>query len=182
MPFTPTFGTGGNVAGFNNTAGTQNDFPDRLTTGAGCYTGVRPQNAGNYVNLNCFTLPMAPDMTFWNTYCDHTTKDYGSPATTEPYPVCLNLLGNAGRNSLIGPGVSDFDFSFFKNTKAGDRVNIQFRAEAFNVLNRVNFSPPSYGSSTDLYSSTGVPNGPAGILTTTSTSSRQIQFGLKIIY
>lgn len=183
MPFTPTFGTGGNVPGFNNSAGNQNDFPDRIKSGNGCATAVKPQNAGSYVNLNCFTLPSVPDMAFWNANCDHVTKGYGSPATVAPYPICLNLLGNASRNSLIGPGQETFDFSVFKNTRfLSEKLNVQFRAEAFNILNRTNFSPPVFGSGTDLYNATGVPSGSAGLLTYTSTSSRQLQFALKVIY
>jgi hypothetical protein len=182
LPFTPTFGTGGNVAGFNNTASIQNDYPDRVA-GPGCHSATHPQNPNGYINLNCFSLPTAPDMAFWTANCDHTSKVYGSPATTAPYPICLNLLGNAGRNTLIGPGLSDLDFSLFKNNyfEKGN-LNVQFRWEVFNILNRPNFNPPTYGSTSDLYSAAGVPSGSAGVLTTTSTSSRQMQFALKFMF
>ena len=58
---------------------------------------------------------------------------------------CFNLRGNAGRNILIGPGLTDFDFSLFKNNyipRISESFNIQFRAEVFNILNHPNFAPP----------------------------------------
>lgn len=181
MPFTPTWGTGGNVAGFNNSASTQNDYPDRLK-GPGCGTAVHPQNAQNYVNLNCFSLPTAPNQAFWTVNCDHTSLIFGAAKAVEPYPYCFNLVGNAGRNSLNGPGQSELDVSAFKNNHIRENINAQFRAEVFNILNRANFAPPSFGSSTDLYNANGVTNGSAGQLTTTSTSSREIQLALKVIF
>lgn len=181
MPFTPTFGTGGNVAGFNNSANTQSDYPDRLG-GAGCSNAVHPQNAANYVNLNCFSLPTAPSLAFWTANCDTTSLIYGSPKTKEPYPVCFNLIGNAGRNSVTGPGIVDTDISLFKNNYIKKRLNAQFRAEIFNIFNRPNFAPPVVGSTSDLFNGTGVPNGSAGVLTELSTSSRQVQFALKLIW
>lgn len=179
-PFTPTFGSGGNVPGILSGAPTSG-FPNRLT-GPGCDKAVNPRNSNNYINLSCFSLPTAPDMAFWNANCDHTSKIYGSPATTAPYPICLNLMGNAGRNSLVGPGVSNLDFSVFKNNKIGENFNVQFRAEAFNMLNRTNFAIPSNPTNTDLYNAAGVPSGSAGVLTATSTASRQLQFAVKMIW
>lgn len=180
-PFSVEFGRNGNVTGANNAAAVDPDFPNQLK-GSGCQRPVNPQNPANYLKLNCFTLPTAPDMAFWTANCDQTKKIYGSPATTEPYPVCLNLLGNAGRNSVIGPGLSDLDFSVFKNNKITEKINAQFRVEAFNILNRANFANPVLGTGNSLYSSTGVPSGSAGLLAGTSTTSRQIQFALKLIW
>ena len=181
VPFTPTFGTGGNPSGQNgsNTRG----YPNRLG-GPGCHTAINKGNPKNYINLNCFSLPTAPDMAFWQANCDTTSKIYGSPATVEPYPICLNLRGNSHRNSLVGPGLSDLDFSVFKNNKIGEIFNLQFRTEAFNILNRTNFAAPPTPAGTDLYSSTGVANsnGTAGLLTGTTTTSREIQFAVKLIW
>ncbi len=180
VPFTPTFGTGGNTVGAKTLASATPAFPNRLS-GAGCNTATHPGNAQGYINLQCFSLPTAPDMTFWLANCDTTSKIYGSPATTAPFPVCMNLRGNSTRNSLIGPGLSNLNFSVYKNNRISDKFNAQFRVEAFNVLNRSNFSPPSLTNS-DLYNGAGVPSGAAGILTTTATTSRQVQFALKLVF
>jgi hypothetical protein len=51
-------------------------------------------------------------------------------------------FGNAGRNILSGPGLATVDFSIVKNTRVTERVNAQFRAEFFNLLNRTNFNLP----------------------------------------
>ena len=51
-------------------------------------------------------------------------------------------FGNMGRDSLRGPSLKQLDFSLFKDTKLGERVNMQLRAEIFNILNHPNFSNP----------------------------------------
>ena len=61
-------------------------------------------------------------------------------AFQDPTP---GTFGNSRRNNFYGPGYSDVDLSVFKNTKIGERVTVQFRAEMFNLLNRINYAPPS---------------------------------------
>jgi hypothetical protein len=100
-------------------------------------------------------------------------------------PQCFNLLGNAGRNTLIGPGTSNLDFMVFKNNfvkKISENFNVQFRAEFFNILNRTNFAVPVSPDNTDIFDSTGAPTGAAGLLTSTTTTSREIQFAVKITW
>jgi hypothetical protein len=58
-----------------------------------------------------------------------------------------------------------------------ERVNLQFRTELFNALNHPNFA---LLANTDVFDSTGASTGSAGLLTATSTSARQILFGLKL--
>lgn len=85
--------------------------------------------------------------------------------------------GNVSRDSLNGPGLSDLDFSAAKNAHLTERLGLQFRAEFFNVLNHTNFLTPNevvYSSATAGISPT------AGVITATSTTSRQIQFGAKL--
>ena len=78
-----------------------------------------------------------------------------------PIPgTCANLLGNSGRNSVYGPGLVDFDFSVIKDTKISERLNVQFRAEIFNIFNRTNFNPPLANNT--LFDQGGVPNPAAG--------------------
>ena len=121
------------------------------------------------------------------------------PLGTEP---------NTPRDFLRGPGVGTWNFSINKDTKLGflgEQGSLQFRAEFFNLLNRANFGPPSnvvFSGTTafnasapnTLNSSAGgniqTPNaasatnplGSVGQITTTSTSSRQIQLALKIVF
>jgi hypothetical protein len=59
---------------------------------------------------------------------------------------------------------------------------VQFRAEVFNVLNHPNFETPVVPDHTDIFDSSGNATGSAGQLTSTTTSSRQIQFALKVIW
>lgn len=92
-------------------------------------------------------------------------------------PPIPGTYGNVGRDVLTGPGLADLDFSVIKNTHVTERVNLQFRAELFNILNRVNFGTPN---AVVFSSASPTPASTAGLITSTSTTSRQIQFGLKL--
>jgi Carboxypeptidase regulatory-like domain len=96
-------------------------------------------------------------------------------------PAGSGLYGNLGRDTLIGPGLATWDFSAFKTTTLRERLALQFRAEIFNLLNRANFNTPNLITFTSSASGTKV-SGTAGAITSTSTTSRQIQFGLKLIW
>ncbi|HEY2459593.1 MAG TPA: carboxypeptidase regulatory-like domain-containing protein [Candidatus Acidoferrum sp.] len=85
--------------------------------------------------------------------------------------------GNLGRDTFIGPDLATWDFSLLKDTRIRERLNLQFRAEIFNLLNHTNFNTPNLIAITP----TGV-SPTAGLITSTSTSSRQIQFGLKLLW
>jgi hypothetical protein len=85
--------------------------------------------------------------------------------------------GDLGRNTIIGPGVQDFDMALEKNfnlTEGG--VSLTFRAEAFNLLNHANFGLPN----TTAIAANGNANPAAGSITYTVTSSRQLQFALRL--
>jgi hypothetical protein len=86
------------------------------------------------------------------------------------------LVGNSGRNRFYGPGLTTVDFSTFKNFSFKERYKVQFRAEFFNIMNHANFAAPNFLN--DANNSIGTSN--AGEIGSTSTSSRQIQFGLKL--
>ena len=88
-------------------------------------------------------------------------------------------FGNVGRNVLTGPGLATWDFSVLKETHLVERYNLQFRAEIFNLLNGANFDTPNLIVFT---SATGAPSPVAGTFTSTSTTSRQVQFGLKLLW
>ena len=173
VPFTATFGTDGDPLGQNSSDPWA--FPNRLT-GPGCKTLTNPGNPNAYIKTQCFAVPTAPSAAFYTANCD---PSLGTA------PQCFNLLGNAGRNILIGPGTSNLDFSVFKNNpinRISENFNVQFRAEFFNILNRTNFAVPVSPDNTDIFDSTGAPTGAAGLLTSTTTTSREIQFALKIVW
>ncbi len=86
-------------------------------------------------------------------------------------PAPYGSFGNSGRNILDGPGLQTFNISILKNTSLGERGNLQFRTEFFNVLNHANFNLPDnfVGSPTfGQVSSAGDP--------------RRVQFALKWLF
>ena len=192
VPFTPTFGTDGDPQGLNSSDTW--DFPNRLTT-PGCQSLVNPGNPNNYIKTQCFAIPTAPSVAFFNMPaplgCDPAFGQSTDP-TAPRYLWCFNLRGNSGRNILIGPGTSNLDFSIFKNVpikKISESFNVQFRAEFFNILNHTNFAVPVTPDHTDIFDSTGASlnplppiNGTAGVLTATTTAAREIQFALKLVW
>ncbi len=100
-------------------------------------------------------------------------------------PACFALepagtLGNAGRNIGTAPGYTTVDFAVLKDIKIIESVNVQFRAELFNILNHTNFGIPALGAFTSAGG--GAVAGNAGTITTIVGTSRQIQFGLKVLF
>jgi hypothetical protein len=181
VPFTPTYGTGSDPMG--TLAADDWAYPNRLG-GAGCNSLVNPGNPNNYIKTECFSVPVAPSQAFFNANCDPAPPNLDAPLAPGDLR-CFNLRGNAGRNILIGPGTTEVDFSVFKNNyirKISENFNIQFRAEMFNILNHANFAPPVTPDNTDIFDATGAPTGVAGLLTRTSTTAREIQFAIKIIF
>ena len=85
--------------------------------------------------------------------------------------------GNLGRGTLVGPGLAEADVSLFKTTRLTERASLQFRAEFFNILNHANFATPN----ATVFSGTSI-SGSAGLITATATTSRQIQFGMKLMF
>jgi hypothetical protein len=168
VPFTPL--EAGDALGQLNTDSFA--FPDRLTT-PNCQSLVNPGNKDHYIKTECFAL--APIVTYQGR---HWIR-----------------FGNAGRNSIPGPGLEDFDLSVVKNThvpRISETFNVQFRAEFFNAFNRANFNPPSTSGNNVLVDPTlFVPSTPGaeiissggfGAQDFTATTSRQMQFALKVIW
>jgi len=94
-------------------------------------------------------------------------------------------LGNVGRNSLIGPGLLDLDFSIIKDTKVTETLSAQFRAEFFNIINHTNLGQPAgavFAGPGGASAGASYIAGNAGLISTASTTSRQIQFALKLIF
>jgi hypothetical protein len=156
QPFTPQIS--GDAIGEGNTDPI--NYPDRLS-GPGCESLVNPGNVLNYIKTECFAP--APPVLINGTY--------------------FLRGGNAGRNTLIGPGLITFDFSLFKNNyirRISETFNAQVRFEAFNVLNHPNFSPPT--DNQFLFDASGAAIPGAGAIDLTTTTSRQLQLALKIIF
>jgi hypothetical protein len=189
VPFTPTWGTGDDPAG--TLSSDDFAFPNRLG-GPGCRSLTNPGNPSNYIKTQCFAIPTAPDAAFWNANCDPAPPTVGGPV--DPASLqCFNLRGNAGRNILIGPGITNLDFSVFKNNhirRISENFNVQFRMEIFNIMNHANFAPPGPGDgNTDIFASDGTSlsptlgnGGTAGALLRTTIPERQIQFAVKFIF
>ncbi len=111
-----------------------------------------PADPLRYINTACFTLP--------------------NPITR---------LGNAGRNIATGPRLFNVDMALYKNipiTRVSEGFRVQLRAEFFNILNHTNFAPPL--SNNAVFGESGAAIGAAGRITSTQTSSRQIQLGVRL--
>ena len=130
-----------------------NEPPNRLP-GPDCDNMTNPGNPTHYIKTQCLAFP--------------------NPAT---------LRGNLGRNTLIGPGVSRVDALIFKNNpvrRLSENLNVQFRAEFFNLFNRPNFSSPT--DNLTVFDQAGKSISSAGLITSTPTPAREIQFAVKFIW
>ena len=99
----------------------------------------------------------------------------------QPQPI--GVFGDLGRNTLIASGVRDFDFSLAKNTNISESTAVQLRFDLFNLANHTNFGFPN----AQLYagqdaSGNVLPNPAAGQITTTATTSRQLQLSAKFTF
>lgn len=133
--------------------------------------GFNPTNDGNSRNPGRPSLN--PAFT-GNLITGNPTQYYNPNAFIVPLS---GTYGDAGRDVLEGPGLTDLDLSFLKRIPIRERLNLQFRGEFFNILNHTNFNSPNPIVFT---AATGGASPTAGLITSTSTTSRQIQFGLKL--
>jgi Carboxypeptidase regulatory-like domain/TonB dependent receptor/TonB-dependent Receptor Plug Domain len=152
-PYTVTVGGGGDPLATGFNGDFSMDFAN-LISGCNATPGVTTNATGQLLafNPNCF-----------------------APAPAVAGGV---LVGNSGRNRFYGPGLTTVDFSLFKNFSVRERFKAQFRGEFFNILNHPNFAAPNFLN--DANNSIGAGN--AGVIGSTSTSSRQIQLGLKLVW
>ena len=169
QPFSPVVNANRSLSGVYNSA-TAVDRPNlvagrnngNITSGVSTSNGIDP----------CPTAGQAlGTQTLWFDPCAFTIPAAG-------------FLGTSGRNILRGPGLANLDFSLVKNTAIkylGEGGRLEFRAEFFNILNRVNFLAPGrtvYSANANVET----PLAAAGVITGTATSSRQIQFALKLVF
>jgi outer membrane receptor protein involved in Fe transport len=136
---------------------------DDVTVGASSPTGYFSLNA---LNTTGALVPVSPNDVRFIVNTAETAKRFGRP------------YGDAPRNTLLGDNLSRGNFGFFKNTKVGERVNIQFRAEFFNVFNHPNKGVPDPFVDDAGVSFTDVDEDYDG----SGGGRRTIQFGLRIIF
>jgi len=105
---------------------------------------------------------------------DQWANGWGNAGTLFSTP-CLGCVGNLGRNTFVGPSFVSWETSVFKNFKITERVNLQFRAEAFNVLNHTNFQLPGAGGATNMRRNSASFGEAGGTF-----NPRNLQFGLKL--
>jgi hypothetical protein len=103
-------------------------------------------------------------------------------ANTSYFSIPINVLsgtgpyrgrfGTLGRDTFNGPPLRNFDIALSKEFNLDKRLKLQSRAEFYNVFNIVNFSTPN-----NVLTGSGF-----GMITSTASNSRQLQFSLKLVY
>ena len=152
--------------------------------------------AGGWEVSGIFTyqsgFPVTPRISFDNsetaTYADRPDRVPGVPifpaGTRDPshwfntaaFTVAAPLhFGNAGKGIIQGPNLIDLDFAVMRDFKLPERFTLQFRAEAFNLPNHPNIADPNPLIDIPVLSG-------ATTITSTTTTSRQLQFALKLIF
>ncbi len=192
-PFSVTIGGGNDPLG----TGFNGDFSmDLASLVPNCNPTPRIKHTAQgvqYLNTDCFTPPTAPTSigvaSAANPYgcAPNSFPNYKGAAAPAGTQFCSNVLGTSGRNRFYGPKLNELDMSLFKNTavpRISEAFNVQFRAEFFNILNHTNYLSPgflnTFGQNNSVYDYDGS-NLPTQ-LNQTSTSSRQIQLGVKLIF
>jgi len=148
-PFTVTLQTDQARTGDSRVRSTSGGQRPDFNPGPGCtVNATNPGQVQQYIRTECFSFP------------------------------ALGRLGNLGRNTLRGPGLQDIDASLLKNWALGhDPRRLQFRIEAFNLLNRANFQVPK----TKIFDGSGnVISTASQLASPTQTPERQVQLALKV--
>ena len=109
--------------------------------------GPAQSRLNGWFNTSCFTVPAAYTL--------------GNESATDPV--------------LRGPGINNFNFSLLKKTTLTERFNLEFRGEAYNLFNRVQFGPPNTGITTAANPTTGQ-------IRTQINTPRLLQFALKLLF
>ena len=190
LPFTPI------LAINRSNSGNLNNMPDRVDINnqaiaqgivltnaeGGTYTA-----AANFIPYNPKTVITGNPNQWFNPNMFHMEPMVPCPNNAA---LTCGTLGDATRGVLRGPGLGDWDFSLAKDTAVsllGEQGAVQFRAEIFNILNHTNFGMPASatvfnGATSVLGAYQQAPLAGVGQITTTVTTSRQIQFALKLIF
>jgi hypothetical protein len=136
-----------------------------------------PQLSYNPSNDGDSRNPVRPSINpdFTGQLISGNPNQYFNPAAfIQPLP---GTYGNVGRNILPGPSIIETDISAAKKFALSERLGLQFRGEIFNLFNHTNLNTPN---PVVYAAATGGPSPTAGVVTSTATSSRQVQLGLKL--
>ncbi len=138
-----------------------------------------PQLSYNPSNNGDSRNPVRPfvNPSFTGTAIYGSPNEWFNPSAFLAPPNGSGFYGNLGRDTLPGPGLATVDLSFLKVTPIRENLKLQFRADLFNAFNRANFGTPN----AVVFTPTGV-SPTAGVITSTATTSRQIQLGLKLLW
>ena len=101
---------------------------------------------------------------------DNPTEQRWFDTTAFAVPA-RGTFGNAGRNILEGPGLAVVNASLVKSTQVTERLNVQLRLEAFNLLNRVNYDQPD-----------SIVGNPSFGAILSAGNPRRLQLGLKLLF
>ena len=101
----------------------------------------------------------------------HTVAQWFNKSAFALVPAGQVRPGNERRGTVLGPGYFRWDAAMFKNTKLSERFNLQFRAEAQNVLNHTNFNNPNLTFTSASFSKI-----------TSARDPRNIQLALKLLF
>jgi hypothetical protein len=129
-----------------------------------------PTAPGSRENVGGFTAARPDCVGSWR-ISNPTPNQWFNTSTSAFELPPFGVFGNCGRNFMIGPGTTNFDFSAFKNTRLTERASAQFRVEFFNIFNHPNFGLPDGSITSPTFGE---------ILS--ARSPREIQFALKILF
>ena len=140
---------------------------------------ITPQLSYNPSNNGDTRNPVRPfvNPNFHGSAITGKPSQWFNPAAFLAPPPNSGFYGNLGRDTLNGPGLATWDFAGQKDTIIREGLTLQFRGELFNLLNRANFNTPNL----IVFTPSGL-SGTAGAITSTATTSRQVQFALKVLW
>ncbi len=163
------------LAGSNFSGNGDNSPPDVAWYNPQFKGTLYPKTADHWYDPNAFMVPTEDNATICQCTMINGVAANSAPTIAPP----VGTFGNVGRGSLIGPGLVSVDTSLFKYFTITERANLQFRAEIFNIINHTNFGEPNAAASGGGDAG-NLPNPSGGQILGTATSSRQIQFALKL--
>ncbi len=177
LPFGPGHAFAGNVEGWRNALLSGWSINSIVTLQRGF--PFTPQLSYNPSNTGDTRNPVRPFINpdFKGSAILGNPNQWFNPNAFLQPPPNSGFFSNLGRDSLIGPGLATWDFSAMKETPIHERLSLQFRGEIFNLLDRANFNTPNL----IVFTPSGV-SGTAGAISSTSTTARQVQLGLKLIW
>jgi hypothetical protein len=139
------------------------------------------QHSDNYI-VETYTAAGQPDPCRDN---QDSSGNFIAGAPLSPFYVpCTGTVGNSRRNQLIGPGLSQLDATIIKNTRITERLNMEFRWELYNVLNRANFFylPNNTLLGGSLFGITKTPDVASGNPVVAQGGPRNMNFAIKFMF